>query len=366
MPKKPKFYTLDRILQEEAHYNIIIGERSNGKTHAVLDLILRNYCDKKQQGAIIRRWKEDFVGKRGQQLFENFINLGLVEKYSKGEWTSIYYYSGRWYLCKHDENGKRILDDMPFAFGFAISDMEHDKSVSYASVTTIVFDEFLTRSVYLNDEFVLFMNVLSTIIRHRVNVKIFMLGNTVSKYGCPYIDEMGLKHIKDMKQGEIEVYTYGDSKLRVAVEYCSATAKKDKASNVYFAFDNPELKMNMITGGAWEMEIYPHLPIKYKSKDIMFTFFIQFDSETLQCEVVIKGLHNFVYVHRKTSEIQNPERDLIFSPENSSLPNYRRRITKPCNELEKKLLAYFNNDKVFYQSNEIGEVVRAYLLWCRG
>ena len=36
-----------------------------------------------------------------------------------------------------------------------------------------------------------FMNVLSTIIRDRENIKIFMLGNTVNKY-CPYFDEMGL------------------------------------------------------------------------------------------------------------------------------------------------------------------------------
>ena len=65
----------------------------------------------------------------------------------------------------------------------------------------ILFDEFITRSMYLPDEFVIFTNVLSTIIRDRNNVKIFMCGNTVNKY-CPYYKEMGLNNVsidpKDM------------------------------------------------------------------------------------------------------------------------------------------------------------------------
>ena len=34
-PEKMKFYSLDRILQKHAQYNVIFGERSNGKTYAV-------------------------------------------------------------------------------------------------------------------------------------------------------------------------------------------------------------------------------------------------------------------------------------------------------------------------------------------
>ena len=32
----PKFYTLNRILSKNADYNVIFGERSNGKTYATL------------------------------------------------------------------------------------------------------------------------------------------------------------------------------------------------------------------------------------------------------------------------------------------------------------------------------------------
>ena len=131
------------------------------------------------------------------------------------------------------------------AYTFALSEMEHDKSTSYPEITTIVFDEFITRRYYLPDEFVLFLNVLSTIIRQRQNVKIFMLGNTVNKY-CPYFKEMGLKHISNMEQGTIDVYKLGEGQLTIAVEYCSSTAKT-KDSNKYFCFDNSEA-VQMIIG----------------------------------------------------------------------------------------------------------------------
>ena len=98
--------------------------------------------------------------------------------------------------------------ETPFAFGFAITSQEHDKSTSYPNVRTILYDEFLTRNAYIPDEFVLFCNVLSTVIRQRDDVKIFMLGNTVNKY-CPYFKEMGLNNITKQKQGTIDIYKYG-------------------------------------------------------------------------------------------------------------------------------------------------------------
>src|SRR5699024_5250425 len=126
-------------------------------------------------------------------------------------------------------------------------DVEHDKSTAYPKVKTIFFDEFLTRQYYLPDEFVTFMNVVSTIVRQRDDVIIFMCGNTVNQY-CPYFTEMGLTHVKEMNKGVIEVYKYGESRLKVAVEYADSISKSGKPSDVYFAFDNPNLQM--ITGGA--------------------------------------------------------------------------------------------------------------------
>ena len=241
--------------------------------------------------------------------------------------------------------------------------MEHYKSTSYPSITTICFDEFISRNIYLSDEFIVFENVLSTIIRHRTNVKIFMLGNTVNKY-CPYFKEMGLKHIRQQKQGTIDLYTYGDSGLKVAVEYTKNTEKSKDSSNVYFSFDNPSLKM--ITTGTWEIAIYPHCPVKFLPKDIKFIYFIIFNDDVLQCEIVMTDKENFTFIHPKTTPLKNPEKEIIFSQDFNPLPNYHRKLTRPKSSLEKKIAWYFATDNVFYSDNETGEIVRNYLKWSEG
>lgn len=361
-----KYYSLKRILSEKAIYNLIIGERSNGKTYSVLEYALKDFCesDYTNQLGIIRRWGDDFKGKRGQQMFDALVTNQLVKKYTNGKWESITYRSSQWFLSKYDEKlDKMITMAKPFAFGFSLNAVEHDKSTSYPNIKTVLFDEFLTRTVYLNEEFVLFMNTLSTIIRERDDVKVFMCGNTVNKYS-PYFTEMGIKGIDTMKQGEIRLYRYGDSKLTLAIEYCSPT-KDGKKSNIYFAFDNA--KLNMITGGAWEMNLYPHLPFKYKDYNVKSKFFIDFNNSILQCEVIKVrdgGLtHTFIFIHRKTTPLKELKRDRIYTDRYNSSPNYRRYLTHPIDELDKLYLSFFKSDKVFFQDNEVGEEVRNYLNW---
>lgn len=358
---KQKFYRLNKILKSDAHYNIIFGERSSGKTFAVFEHGLKNYINEGKQLAIVRRWMEDFTGKRGQQMFDAIVSAGIVEQLSGGEWTNIYYFGSRWFLCRYTEKGERVQDEKPFAYGFALTGMEHDKSTSYPDVTTICFDEFLTRTVYLPDEFILFSNVISTIVRHRTDAKIFMLGNTVNKY-CPYFKEMGLKHIRDMKPGSIDIYNYGDNKLRVAVEY-TAPNKQGKQSDIYFAFDNP--KLQMITKGAWEIDIYPHCPHKFKPKHILFTFFIDFDEQLLQCEVIHISGDTFIFIHPKTSELKAPDRDIIYSTKYDPRPNWRRNLLRPVDKIDKKIYMLFKAEKIFYSDNETGEIMRNYLNQCK-
>lgn len=359
-----KYYSLRKILDKKAQYNIIIGERSNGKTFSALVYAIEQYVNTGKQTAILRRWHEDFSGLRGATMFDALTASGKIVELTKGNYTDVYYWASRWFLCRYNEKGEREKDDTPFCYGFSLSAMEHDKSSSYPNVTTIIFDEFISRNRYLPNEFTLFTNTISTIIRQRNDVTIFMLGNTVNKYGCPYFDEMGLKHIKRMKQGDIDLYTYGESKLRVAVEYC-ASKKESKASNHYFAFDNPHLQM--IIGGEWEVDIYPHRPIKYTPRDILFKYFIEYDNELLRCEIVSKDNNNFTFIYPRTTKLTEKEEhcELIYSPRYNVLPNWKRNIYKPRTVIEKKILEYYIRDKIFYATNEVGEIMRNYLMWCR-
>lgn len=360
---KLKYYSLKNILSKNAVYNLIIGERSNGKTYSVQEYIIKKYFETGEVAAIIRRYDTDFKGKNGQDYFLPLCNNGLIEKYSHGEYDRVVYYRKSWRLGKYNPDEEKIeMSDRIFAYAYSLTATEHDKGGgSGDKITTVLFDEFLTRSYYLPDEFVLFMNTLSTIIRQRDNVKIFMLGNTVNRY-CPYFAEMGLTNVSKMNKGDIDVYCYGNSSLTVAVEYSDGISKNGKPSDKYFAFDNPKLKM--ITNGTWEIDIYPHCPAKYAPKNILFTYFIIFNGETLQCEIVNVENNYFTFIHRKTTPIKNNNTDLIYTPDYNSQPNYRRKITKPVLPIEKRIAEFFVTDKVFYQDNETGEIVRNYLQFC--
>lgn len=357
-----RYYSLKNILKKNAHFNVIYGERSNGKTFAVLEKSIKDYFADGSQLGLIRRWRDDFTGKRGAQMFDGVVDAGVVKKYSKGQYDTIVYYSFRWYMAKWNEDEqKAVRCETPFAFAFPLSSMEHDKSTSYPKINNILFDEFLTRGQYLPDEFILFMNTLSTIIRNRNSgITIFMLGNTVNKYS-PYFTEMGIDS-KKIEQGQIVIYKYGDSDLTVAVEHTAPTAG-GKGSDVYFAFNNPHLQM--IKNGSWEIDIYPHLPIKFRPKDIILTYFIIFDSEILQCEIIEMQSGTFTYIHRKSGEIKNPDTDIVYQLDYDYRPNYHRNILRPVYKWQQKILQYFKSDSIYYQDNEVGEIIRNYLNWCK-
>ena len=367
MSKKFKFYDIRHMIKEypDAHYYMSIGERSNGKTYSSLDYALeKNLLTGVEQFAYIRRFGEDIKPKQMSELFAAHNKNGRIAEMFP-EFDRILFERGKFYLAKFDEEEQKMIrQEEPVGFAFDLAGMEHYKSISFPNVTTVIFDEFLSRKGYLPNEFELFQNTLSTIIRLRDNVKIIMLGNTVNKYS-PYFSEMGLNHVKEQKQGTIDLYQYSDSKLQVAVEYCESSEKRGgKASNVYFSFDNP--KLQMITGGSWEINIYPRIPFKYRPKDIVTTFFIDFDKELLQCEIIVSPDNDglILFVHPKTTPIKDIENDVVYCDYPSHRWNYRMQMTKHSDRLTGIIMQLIKENRVFYATNEVGEILRNYLIWC--
>ena len=131
---------------------------------------------------------------------------------------------------------------------------------------------------------------------------------------------------------------------------------------MYFAFDNPSL--SMITGGAWELAMYPHCPRKYKPSDIIFTFFLDFNDVLLQGDVIQLSDCCFLYFHLKTTPIKDEDSDIIFSEEYDPRPNHFRNLRRGTTLIEKRIGQFFRMEKVFYQDNDVGEIVRNYLSVC--
>ena len=380
---KEKYYSIRHLVEQhpDAHYYVVYGERSNGKTYSTLDLCIEDYFKKGYQFAYVRRWKEDIKISNLQKLFDGILRDHKIEKYSKGKWTGILYKSRMFYFTRYetkvDDKGKKqqvkIIDDKPFCYVYVLTDDEHDKGFESPMIYNILFDEFIARGSYIPDEFTRFMNVISTIKRRRTGIRVFMLGNTINRFSI-YFNEMGLTNIKTQKIGTIDVYKYGDSGLKVVCEFAEMK-NKNKETDVYFAFKNP--KLQMITNGTWELAIYPHITpeMKYKPKHVKYKYFIEFDGSILECDIVLlpkekteevdrKQSMLFTFVHAKTTDIREDNKNLVYSLTPNPKPNYRRNIMKPYSRIEKVIIDMFYKDKVFYQSNDIGDIVHNYMNMC--
>lgn len=365
-----KYYDVANLIKSypKAHYYVVFGERSNGKTYSALKYALERNVALGEQFAYLRRMGEDIRKSELMQLFSAHESENFISSLTGGEWTRVVIVNKRFYFERTEINEssqtkpeKIIRSEEPIGFAFDLNSMEHYKSISFPKIRTVIFDEFLSRTGYLPNEFLLFTNTLSTIIRQRDDVKIIMLGNTVSKY-CPYFSEMGLTHIKQQVQGTIDVYNYGNSKLQVVVEYTeSSSTRGGKKSDIYFAFDNPELKM--ITSGSWEIAIYPHLEIKYRPKDVACNFFIEFDREIIHGELVYLETGPFIFFHRKTTPIKDETKDIVYTTRNSQRYNYKMGLTKHTDKLSTTIIKLLRENRAFYSENEVGEIVRNYLKW---
>lgn len=352
-----KYYRLNKILSLNAVFNIIIGERSNGKTFATLEYAVKEFIKNGKEFAYVRRRQTEVKATDIKKLCDK-----PIKEWTNGQYSLMEYYNSEFWLCNQDDKGK-IYKEVVVGRRFNIQDQIIYKGYEYKNINTIIFDEFITNGDYLGEEFIEFENLLSTIIRDRLGVKIFMLGNTISKY-CPYFLEMGLTNVKKQKQGTIDYYTYGNSLTTVAVEYCRK--KDDNESKMskltYFGFNNPKLKM--ITEGYWQIAIYPKLPLKYTPKNILMNFFIIFDGEILKADIVSVDRTLFIFIMPFTKELTKKDTTIIYQQEFSPNPLHHRNILNGSEPYSKLIQKLFKDDKVFYQSNEVGDITNAYLEWC--
>lgn len=361
------YYNIAPIDNTGAIYRMIVGQRSNGKTYSVCKHIIEDYFNEGKIGAYIRRYEESITPKNLQRLFNP--HLQLIWELSEHKWNSIFYRSKEFHLCAIDSEGNIIAkDDTAFCITAAINTSESTKGEDRGEVHTIVFDEFMTRSGYLNNEFVRFMNLLSTLIRDRENAIVYMLANTVNKY-CPYFAEMGLKNIDKLAQGEIAVYTYGSSDLTVAVELCDEVQATKHTASKYFAFDNPQLQM--ITRGAWEFQIYPRAPYKILPEDIVLKFYIQFAEQLLACEVVHSTLKQycndvFIFVHPQTKDISIDDNTIMYVSDFSSCRMHVRFLKDQPTDGHKLIYSLIQRKAVCFSDNDTGEVFRNWLQEMQG
>lgn len=254
-----KWYSLDKILKFTSQYYIIMGERSNGKTFAVQKMTIDNFfkSGKKDTFAYVRRFQEDIKTTHMNDVMIEELQEYMLEKYNH----RVKFYRGQWLVYEDGTDGK-ITDCTTFGQAFSIANVNRTKGTSFPSITTIVFEEFMSIDcTYINDELNLFMNLVSTIVRYRTNVKVFMLSNTISKFS-PYTSALKLK-VHRQEKDSIVNKVFVDKKgfnTKFTIERTPNVNvfdnKDNKEKTVYNIFGDSGVG-RMITTGDFETHAYP-------------------------------------------------------------------------------------------------------------
>lgn len=358
--KNGDYWDIRRLFERKAHYSMVFSERSTGKTTNVGALCIEQYLQTGMQSVYVKRYSKDITRSAMMDTYGNIIPL--LSKLTN-EWNNVVYDSKRFYLSLMDDSGKEVKrDTKPFMYVLPLSTQDAVKSVfNNNNVGIVWFEEFITRDRYLPDEFIRFQNLLSTCVRMDDKAIVVMTANTVNLY-CPYFSEMGLYKVKEQRIGTIDVYTYGDSELRVAVEYGGA-AKIDKKSNVYFGFNNP--KLDMIKKGSWEFASYPHPDWRVRDDDIVMDdiWFCMGDSMVrgwlnIQCGTgQMYMLITPTDVSRETLKLKPST--MVFSDEQSIKAHYTLFFNSSFGKL---VLSMLQQGYVYYSDNSVGEVMNNFLI----
>ena len=357
--KKKQYYDIKPLLELNAEYNIIMGERSNGKTYSVLKTMLEHFMKTGEYGVYLRRYADEILPANIKGLFQPFERE--LEKMSKGRYNHIAYRGREYLIGKYDFEKDKWEQKEPLCFAAALNTWESAKGPDRGVVGIVLFDEFLSRRYYLTNEFLSFQNVLSSFMRDRANARIFLVGNTVSFYS-PYFEEFGLENIKEMQVCDLACFTY-ENGTKIAVQYTESVGET-KESAKFFNFNSK--KANMITTGKWEIPDYPHYngSIDFV-REVLFKFYIKFDNDTICGNLVRHKDDLFLYFHMQTKDFDE-DTSLIFWTTVSGSP--RRHTTFKSSvmyygDTMRLVNSLIDNDKMFFSTNKVGEIFNNFYKW---
>ena len=316
-----KFYTLDKLLSEPAHYYISFSKRGIGKTFdSLVKGLTFSYNNKKQHKfddkfGYLRRYDIDLQGK-GKTIFKGLVRNNKVEEITNGDYKVIDNFSQDWFFYneqKHKDGSITLKKERePICFGLSLQDQEHLKSADLLDINTLIFDEFISRKGYKQNEVSEFLNLVSTVKRGKGlgEFRVIMLANTVS-WECPYFHSFGIyEDVLQMKPGEIKRITKVDeegTETIYAIEYADT---EEDVKDGFFANVNARTS-KMITKGVWETDEYSILSKeerrKLRPKNYNYTFYIKVYNELFEASVIRAYNKFYLYIHEPEIPIKEEE-----------------------------------------------------------
>lgn len=342
--QKGEFYSLANINKIDADYNLIYGERSNGKSYAVkVERCLKDFLDNGDEFVLARRYDTDIKREKINSYFSDVP----IEKISGGKYNEIYCYSNNIYIANNDGNKRSSV--VRAGYVRALNVAQTYSGTQYPKVKNFLLEEFISiDGKYLPNELFLFNHLISTIARRR-NLRVYLLANTISRIS-PYWREFGIeKIVRTQEQGTIYVINRqtDDGDQKIAVEYCANTAGRSKM----FAGRRAE----MINEGKWLVNAQPRLPANISEYECAYTFIVEYKINRFLVQYLTRENNFCLYVTPKTTEIKSDTR--VISDKSSDNPYYTLGF-KPLTRAESALFALMDTGKIFFADDQTGTEFR--------
>jgi hypothetical protein len=347
---------------ENCKWFITLSERARGKTTNLLLFGMLIWWHYGTGICYVRSNEQMITPKTSGDLFSNIISHKYVEKISGGKYNTIKYNRRRWYFARVDEEGEvEKISDEAFCIMLSVDKNEYYKSSLETKNDFIIFDEFIERYYYPN-QFVLFCDLLKTILRNRASGIVAMSANTIDVVS-PWFSELLINEkVETMQQGDNEILTTPKG-TRIFVEILGkktarAGKKQSILNSLYFGFDNP--KLASITGSdTWAMYNYPHTPDTFNI--LMKNHYIEYNDKLINVEICAnEDGSTFCNCHYATNLYDD---SIVYTLDFSLDRNYRYRFGYTI--VDKFIWDCYDKNLFTYSDNTVGSLVEKYVEICK-
>ena len=351
-------YNLDNIDSKGATINIIVGERSNGKSYQVKHKkavekfwdSYKNDSNHVKRFILMRRLREEITPTLIEQYFQDVD----VVKITNNEYNMITMYRKRLYLSHYNIETNKVTRGMLIGYVVALNTEQNYAGASYLDVEDIIFEEFMSRKNYLHDEPEKLMNFYCTVDRKRGTTRLWLLGNSITRV-CPYLYSWELdKILFRMNQGDIKIIEIPTPDVddnghiiyvKVAIEYCKESGRSSFAIGKH---------AEMLSKGSWQTDPQPHLVGSYKDYKLIFRIGFFYKGFKFLGEFLYKDNNNLWFIKPYKGEFN--KNTIVFSDIIKESINYQRDIYNVTidNPMVKKVLDLFVESNIFYSDDLCG------------
>lgn len=341
-------------LRQGCKYNIAVSERSTGKTTnwILLGMVMNKHYGTQIQ--YIRQSEAMITPKNINSLMSVIVACGYIEKLTDGRYNNVEYRARHWRYTKVDPDSMEVLERSE-SFMYCL-DLDHNETYksSYNAPLgdLIIFDEFISRR-YAQNEFVVFCDLVKTIIRERQSPIVVMLANTTDRYNT-YFQELGIQQqILGCRIGDSFKATVGHGTTIFCELVGTKNPERAKQNSLFFGFKNPRLAS--VTGGDWAIDSYPHIQREDAVKHL--SRFLYFNGAVVELELCSnERLGLFVKAHVANKV---PEGSINYQLDEITERHQRHRFGH--DNVDKKLWQLFARNKWYYSTNEVGNIVTSYV-----